>query len=54
MKKEIHKKRSLLEKELLNEIQKEVTIELSKKTQQEKPKQKEIRSTTAVKRKYVY
>lgn len=50
LKKEIHKKRSFLEKELLTEIQKEVTLELSNKTQ-EKAK-KDIRSTTAVKRKY--
>lgn len=51
LKKEIHKKRSLLEKDLLSEIQKEVTLELSNKTQQEHSKSKESRATTAVKRK---
>lgn len=39
----MHKKRLLLEKDLLIEIQKEVAVELSNKTQQEHLKQTEIK-----------
>lgn len=47
----MHKKRQILEKELLIEIQKELAIQLAIKTQRESAKQIEARQNSGAKRK---
>lgn len=56
LKKDILKKRVVLEKELQIEIQKELTAELASRAKQERTKQDEVKATSASpnKKRYVF